>query len=449
MTLQPFFKLGAVLVASGAFPGIADSRPAGFDSLTELNPVEAPLVQSLPAANPTKLWAKVRIGITIQDLASQLGIQPEALADLNDVEAEHRLKGGDWVMLPAQKAQRAKQLASLDASGLRRSAPQTTPPPLETTGVVRLGDNLRKLALRYGMSLQDLLRQNPGLQAADLVAGTQIRVANAAPVRNRQVLGLNPVGSGGLSWPELPRFGRQPKAGSLAELRDPTGPPAPAQTAPATAEAKPVLSAPSSLPPAAGAPPTTLPPAPSPRTIQSVAGDPPAVRRPDPSLLRLSAPQSFDRALDQLVLDGTVSPEERARVRSASALQPGDPISHRRACVAGALTSEECRAEVVRWPGDSRGAAGFNEPQTPSIPPDWRTYGRLRVAWGRWKRQSNGMRVADARGGANAIAVDCHMLRVSLRKGNTWSAYYPAENYIAKIVFDLCDNADIPVAGNP
>ena len=199
------------LVAAGAIPGIADSRPAGFDTLAELNPGEAPLVASLPVANPTKLWAKVRIGITIEDLASQLRIQPDALADLNDVEAEHRLRVGDWVVLPALKAERAKQIASLDASGLRRSAPLTTPPPLESTGVVRLGDNLRKLALRYGMSLQDLLRQNPGLQAADLVAGTQIRVANAAPVRNRQVLGLNPVGSGGLSWPELPRFGRQPE----------------------------------------------------------------------------------------------------------------------------------------------------------------------------------------------------------------------------------------------
>ena len=146
-----------------------------------------------------------------------------------------------------------------------------------------------------------------------------------------------------------------------AELRDPAAPSAPAQTAPAPAEAKPALTAPSTLPPAAATPPSSLPPTPAPRTIQSVAGDPPAVRRPDPSQLRQSVPQSFDRALDQLVLDGTVSPAERARVQSASALQPGDPISHRQACVAGALTSAECRAVMVRWPGDRRGAAGFDQ----------------------------------------------------------------------------------------
>jgi murein DD-endopeptidase MepM/ murein hydrolase activator NlpD len=201
------------LVAAGAIPGIADSRSAGFDPLGGQDLNEAPLVAALPASKATKLWAKVRIGISIGDLASQLRIQPDVLVDLNDVEAEHRFRGGDWVVLPAQKAERARQLSTLDASELRRSAPLTTPPPLESIGVVRLGDNLRKLALRYGMSLQDLLRQNPGLQAADLVAGTQIRVANAAPARNRLVLGLNPVGSGGLSWPELPRFGRQPEVG--------------------------------------------------------------------------------------------------------------------------------------------------------------------------------------------------------------------------------------------
>jgi len=447
MNFRPLFSLGTLLAAGAPCNAELLSQPPST-WLAELRepaaaPAPAPIPiglepAALPDAKPTKLWAKVRFGISIEDLASQLKIQPAALAELNAVEADHRLKGGDWVVLPAGKAERARQLASLDGAELRRSAPLTTPPPLESTGVVRLGDNLRKLALRYGMSLQDLLELNPGLQAAGLVAGTQIRVANAAPVRNRLVLGLNPVGSGGLSWPELPRFGRQPKAGSLAELREPAAAPAPAP-----AEAKPALTAPATLGPWAATPPASLPPAPASRTIQPVASDPPAIRRPDPSQLRQSAPQSFDRALDQLVLDGTVSPAERARVRSAAALQPGDPIAHRRACLAGALHSSECRDVVVRGPKDRLGTAGFNEPQTPSIPPDWRTYGSLRVAWGLWKLQPNGMRVADARGVANAIAVDCHMLRVSLRNGNTWSAYYPAENYIAKIVFDLCDNTDI------
>ena len=41
------------------------------------------------------------------------------------------------------------------------------------------------------------MRLNPGLQAARLVAGTQIRVANSTPGRSRMILGLKPTGSGG------------------------------------------------------------------------------------------------------------------------------------------------------------------------------------------------------------------------------------------------------------
>ena len=143
---------------------------------------------------------------------------------------------------------------------------------------------------------------------------------------------------------------------ALAELREPVDPPGPAPV-----EARPAFTAPASLPPSAATPPPSLPPAPLPRSIQPIAGDPPAPRRPDPAQLRESAPRSFDRALDQLVLDGTVSPAERARLRSARPLQPGDPIAHRQACVAGALTNAECRSVVVRWPGDRTGVAGFDQ----------------------------------------------------------------------------------------
>lgn len=155
-----------------------------------------------------RLWVRVRSGISLEDLAAQLRLQETPLARLNEVDEDHRFSGGDWVVVPSQNASRARLVASLDTSELRRSAPVTAPPPLESTGVVRFGDSLRKIAERYGITIADLLRLNPGLEAARLVAGTQIRLANSAPGRSRMVLGLNPVGSGGLSWPELPRFGR-------------------------------------------------------------------------------------------------------------------------------------------------------------------------------------------------------------------------------------------------
>jgi murein DD-endopeptidase MepM/ murein hydrolase activator NlpD len=85
------------------------------------------------------------------------------------------------------------------------------------SAVVRLGDTLLKIAQRHGLTIAELLQLNPGLETARLVVGSQVQVAQSSPGRSRLLLGLAPVGSGGLSWPELPRFGNEqrPPAGVL------------------------------------------------------------------------------------------------------------------------------------------------------------------------------------------------------------------------------------------
>lgn len=207
------------LVAVGAIPGIADARRPGFETMPEGLDVDSSaatsaqaggpqLLASLPSSFGSKLWVRVRNDISLEELASQLRLHETPLAKLNDVNEDHSFSRGDWLVLPSSKASTAKQLASLDTSELRRSAPLSEPPPLQTTGVVRFGDNLVNLAQRYKLSIQDLLRLNPGLEAARLVEGSQIRVSRASTSRSRMVLGLKPVGSGGLSWPELPGFNR-------------------------------------------------------------------------------------------------------------------------------------------------------------------------------------------------------------------------------------------------
>ncbi len=193
------------LLAVGAIPGIADSRPERFElgALEVPPPVE---VAALPKAE--KLWVKVRSEVTVEELSEQLELNETRLAKLNEVDEDHRFSPGDWLVLPSQQTRKAKLLASLDTSDLRRNPPIQTPPPVEPTSTVRFGDNLVKVAQRYGLSPQEILRFNPGLEAARLVVGSQIRLAQSAPGRSRMVLGLNPVGSGGLSWPEMPRFGQ-------------------------------------------------------------------------------------------------------------------------------------------------------------------------------------------------------------------------------------------------
>jgi murein DD-endopeptidase MepM/ murein hydrolase activator NlpD len=76
-------------------------------------------------------------------------------------------------------------------------------------GVVRFGDTLVKIAQRYRLTLSELLRLNPGLETARLVVGSQIRVAQSSPDRSQTLIALNPVGSGGVSWPDLPDYGNE------------------------------------------------------------------------------------------------------------------------------------------------------------------------------------------------------------------------------------------------
>ncbi len=167
---------------------------------------EATLLAALPS---DRLWVRVRQPVSIAELSRQIGLQSQSLAGLNDVGTSHRFKSGDWVVVPSRQGPAAQRVASLDSSTLRRTEPPiSAPPPPQTKGVVRLGDTLLQIAQRYGVTMQELLRFNPGLDTARLVAGSEIQLVQAAPVRQRAVLGLRPSTSGGLSWPDQPNLGQ-------------------------------------------------------------------------------------------------------------------------------------------------------------------------------------------------------------------------------------------------
>ena len=84
--------------------------------------------------------------------------------------------------------------------------------PRGSRGLVRSGDTVLSVAQRYGMTVSDLLRLNPGVEMASLTPGIQLRVAPSAPMRAHMLLALRPAGSGALSWPDLPNLPQVPQA---------------------------------------------------------------------------------------------------------------------------------------------------------------------------------------------------------------------------------------------
>lgn len=171
------------------------------------------VVASLPAAGPEKTWVPVRQSVTIEELSSQLGVDETRLARLNSVDEDHRFVRGDWLAVPSRQLDALSQIASVDGNHPRSTPPTGAPQgrhAVTAAGVVHLGDTLVKIAQRYGMSLAELLRLNPGLETARLVVGSQIRLAQSSVIpMPPPVLGVNPVGSGGFSWPQTPDFGRE------------------------------------------------------------------------------------------------------------------------------------------------------------------------------------------------------------------------------------------------
>ena len=200
-----------IIPACVATSAVAPLLSAVAEGQFRLAPPPEILLASAPAAQ-AKTWLRVRSSVSIEELSRQLGIDETKLARLNNVDEDHRFEQGAWLALPE------RLVSSLPAGGPVEPSQklQAPPPPLpqvtatESTerpsAVVQFGDTLLKIAQRSGLTLAELLRLNPGLESARLVAGSQIRLAQSAPLL-RPLLGVNPLGSGGLSWPEQPDLG--------------------------------------------------------------------------------------------------------------------------------------------------------------------------------------------------------------------------------------------------
>jgi LysM repeat protein len=207
LALAPVTALAFVLadfpVSASPLPTVdvalepADIEKASLDSL----------INALPAPSSDKIWVTARHSISIEQLSYSLAQDPNLLAKINNVETTHTFNPGDWIVFPSRLSRQVRQIAQIDTSELRRTPPLQSLAPVEERAVVRFGDTVLKIAQRYGLTLQELLRLNPGLETSRLVVGTQIRLSESSPGRTRMVLGLKPTSSGGISWPDDPGFG--------------------------------------------------------------------------------------------------------------------------------------------------------------------------------------------------------------------------------------------------
>ncbi|MFZ0408598.1 MAG: LysM domain-containing protein [Cyanobium sp.] len=343
---------------------------------------------------------KVTKTTTINELSTQLNLNESQLARLNRVAKDHLFHPGDLLALPESFDQQRVRIPSIDPAGAGLANPlPSSPPPTLSWGVVRLGDTLMMLAHRYGLTLAELLRFNPGLETARLVVGSQVRLSqSSAALRQTMPVGRNPVGSGGASWPAPPSPAAQPSAG--ISLR------------------------------------------------------PSAEERPHRAPRRLNAP------LDALERDGVNAPAERVRVHRDLIAPMG--AMRWEGCERGSLSALECGSGVaVRGSGGLNGIGSptgggalsateglvalmrpLPPPSKPLSPKEqalldrirsnsdnaWRRYGVCNYDWGGWKLAGNGVRTTSAECGGSdnhwIVGVSCARLKVNrFRSDSGWQVW--------------------------
>ena len=199
LILPALLSIPVVIPLASSLAGMATSNDATEAKLQD----ELRAVDTISSA-PKAVWVKVRQPVSIEQLSSELRIDESRLARLNHVDEDHQFVLGDWLALPSSPKPELSRLASLEAGSSAPPLPLESNPIQTSSAVVRLGGGNEQIAEPYGRSEQAFVGRHPSLPTAKLVVDSPIRVAQAAPVRTRMLLGLSPLGSGGLSWPELP-----------------------------------------------------------------------------------------------------------------------------------------------------------------------------------------------------------------------------------------------------
>ncbi len=215
MTLKPLLLIGTAIAgttlalnALGPAEGIAENSRYSIALATD------------------RIWVKLKQETNLEEIAAQLVVDQQQLADLNRGNAGPIMKAGQWIVLPnaAETSVSASELFA--GAEIRHTAPLQSPPPAQAiataslltpppavparsvparavparaketaqgTVKVKFGETGASIAKMHGLSEVKFKDLNPDIDLAKLKVGSNVRV-----------LAMRPGISGGISWPHLP-----------------------------------------------------------------------------------------------------------------------------------------------------------------------------------------------------------------------------------------------------
>ncbi len=171
--------------------------PRGYELRVPRSSLPRPLSQAIAAVPKAQRHARqtrdttytVRRGDTLSKIARRQGVRMSELVALNGLKSRHRIRVGQKLRLPSQAASSRKaayRKSPSKAESARaerrpsraRSAPKEQP-PADGLYTVRRGDNLTRIAERFGLSVAELVSLNKLRSRNRISVGQQLRVAPA------------------------------------------------------------------------------------------------------------------------------------------------------------------------------------------------------------------------------------------------------------------------------
>jgi len=116
-------------------------------------------------------------GDTLSAIARSRGVELEALAGLNQLSSPSMIFPGQRLKLPEQAIVESSEQPVVDGPATVASSPSRPP-----HHAVQPGENLYRISLRYGLSLNELLAANPTVDPRKLRIGQKVRLPAMEPM---------------------------------------------------------------------------------------------------------------------------------------------------------------------------------------------------------------------------------------------------------------------------
>ena len=151
------------------------------DSLPVATPISAePTLEPVPTEEPVQDQIHTVVsGDTLFKIASQYGVTIDFIVAANDIPNVNQLEVGQQILIPAPGSVVPTSTAEVivgETPAPPADTPTASPPAADGTHVVQSGENLYRIGLKYGCSVNQMAAANDIFNVSNIAVGQVLQV---------------------------------------------------------------------------------------------------------------------------------------------------------------------------------------------------------------------------------------------------------------------------------